>query len=642
MTDRNKTVFGKFMKKNVPSQLYDDGITKLKVMPGEFVPEAMIKRFNMAPGLFVHPDSLLSEGAFEFAAEHKEHFIVTIIRDMNGRGDVLMASVIAKALKYRYGDQVTVQYVVHDGYEDILKYNPYVDKVFTGRGQVKQADIQINVNDLEFKSELQEYEKTGNIVKNRASIYLENLGLWLENKTPVYIVQREEKIWAKAELLKRHYVKEKGKLIGVEMEGSNISRTYPHMKEVIKLLEKAKYQVIILDEKVNDKYRYNIRQLGAIVDQCDLIVSSNTFGYHLAGALKKHAVAIFGSCNGNIWVQDYEKITACELKCQNTGASYAPHNGTPKGKCWWDLTCLSGSRARKSGEKSVKEAPECLTKIKPEKVVREVKKHFKTKKVLIVVLTWNLSYLSKQMIDSIRSFHDYDILVLDNDSTDDTVEWCIKNNIEVKVDKLPVDEAWNIGLEEAYNRGYDYALICNNDCILSSSYIDTVIEVAERRKSFTTTGKVVNKYESTEVKFSDIIKDLELPEKIMVPGDYSAILISRKCIETLGGFRHFAPRYQCDEDYMLRIRLLGQDLIKTYATTFFHKHGAGVKENKDYNMKRRVEEWNAGEEAFLKEWKIRIYGENRTVLNNLEKIKQLNPDWKGKIYFPLKLKRGKK
>ena len=608
------------MKVNIPPQVVYDPRTHeaRRFSPGEFVPQYIIDRYKMAKEFF-HPDSARNDGAFEFASKHKGIFSVAIIRDMNGRGDVLMASVIAKALKARYGDKVRVWYCVREGYGRLVENNPWIDRVYTNRQTMldDSPDINYNVNDLEFRVELQDWERDRCVRRNRTQIYLEQMGLNLENRKPLYVVTKKEREWAIDELKRRGY--DPGRtLVGLQFFGSNPSRTYPGMERVKRLLDKS-YQTIVLDAQDGVKYRYDMSQVGALVEQCTVTISSNSFAYHLAGALGKRGVAIFGSCDGNIWCEDYEKIHPVQIDC-------------PMGqeKCWWKLGCIEGGTLR---EKEVKQAPLCLSAIAPEVVVQAVEDHFKVKKVLVVVLTYNLLYLTLQMLDSVRSYHNHDVLVIDNKSSDGTAARCRGLGYEVISKALTVADAWNLGLKEGYDRGYDYVLLCNNDIILSATYIDKVVEVAERQRAGAVTGQVINRSDGTEFNFAEKTREIETPVIIMAPGDYSALLISKSCIKTIGGFMNFSPRYQADEDHLLRLRLSGIELIKTYETTFFHKHGAVVHELKK-EAERKHLDWDIGVKAFKREWKIDPYSD-RIELNSLDNIKAKNPGWKDKIYRSL-------
>ena len=610
---------GKLLRSDISSQQFYDQWGETKIFkPGQFVSDADIEKFSIPDKYFVHPDSLRILGAFDFAYKKKGRFTVGVIRTARGAGDILIATVLAKALKAEYGKYVSVWFCVLPEYAALLRHNPWIDRVFTSREQLERAkpDVVFNTNDLEFRAPVKEFESPEHF-KNRTDIYLEGIGLYVENKTPLYVVTEAERKWAKEELSRKGY-KEGVPLIGIQMQASNPSRTYPRMAEVVGLLKQQGYQVFILDNKTKrGKWEYNLRQVGALVEQMDLLITPDSFFYHLAGALKKRAIVLFGSTDGKVWVEDYEKVTPVEIPC-------------PRGlrrKCWWRLECIPGNSLE---EKAKKATPQCLALIDPQKIMMEVDKHFKAKKILVVFLTYNFLTLSKQAIDSVRSFHNYDIFVVDNESSDGTVDWLKEEGINYISKKTTVAQAYNIGLKRAYEGGYDYCLLCNNDIILASDYIDTVVETAERRGSYLVVGKVV---EGSQY-YSDFRRrDIEASVSMMEAGDYSAVLISRNCIKEIGKFdERFGPRYQEDEDHLLRVRLAGHEFIRTYRTCFLHLLGQVVKAIPKERISHEAN-WQRNVALFKKKWHIDPYLQ-RQDLPNLKLIRDKNPDWKDKIKIP--------
>lgn len=630
MRKRDTSVFaarfqGCLLKPNEPSRTcYNKNGDPKTFIPGTFVPNDVIRAFRMKSHWFIHPDTLRVAGAFEFAHKKKGKFSVGIIRMMPGRGDILMASVLAKALKYRYGDDVQCWFAVREGYASILENNPFVDRVFSSQEQMMRAvpDININVDDLEFKVEKKDFERDGKITRNRASIYLEQLGLHLENKTPVYIVTEEEKIWASERLRELGYRNSSAPIVGVQLYGSNPSRTYPFMDKVVEKLKAQGRQVLLLDAQSDDKYLYDLRQVAALINQLDVVVTPNSFFYHLAGALKKRAVAIFGYTDGKIWTEDYEKTIAVEIPCPEK-----------KSKCWWRIECNPGNTLRDK-ERSV---PPCLRQVTPDMICQAVDKHFEARKILVVVLTYNFVDMSIQMVDSIRSFHNYDVVVIDNKSTDDTAIWAKEEGLEFICKKQSVATAWNRGLMLAYNRGYDYCLLCNNDIILSPSYIDTVVECIERRKAYAVTGNVVDRVavkKPTFSRFAEMVKKVEVAIMGQKAGDYSALLVSREGIEKVGKFNEaYGPRYQADEDHLLRVRLAGSEVTRTYATTFLHLLGQVIKKIPEARA-THLSDWERNTRLFKRMWNIDLYSD-RKVFNNIDEIKRKNPDWKQRVLIPI-------
>lgn len=608
---------GKVLRKNISQQgFYGAGAPNVRIFkPGEFVENTIIKDYRIPSHLFVHPDSLRNMGAFDFAAKKKKIFTVGIIRTVEGLGDVLILSVIGKALKNQYPGKVKVWFVVRPGHEVLLENNPYIDKVFTSEKALmdERPDVHINVNDLEFKTEIRDEEK---IVCNRTVLYLSKMGLSVENKTPTYIVTEKEKDWAKKELKKLGYDLEKS-IIGIQLYGSNISKTYPHMGKVGEKLKKKGYQIFYLDIK---PYEYELREIAAIANEMTLMITPNSFFYHLAGALKKRAAALFGYTDGKIWTEDYEKVTHVQIPCPKGGK-----------RCWWKIECVPGTSLQ---EKENKATPDCLAKIPIEQVLEEVDNHLiKRKRVFVLMLTYNGLGMTKMAIDSFRSFHDYDIFIVDNVSTDGTIKWLEKNNIKYISKKTSVAQALNVGLKKAYDEKYDYVLVCNNDIVVEENYIDKLVETAERRKCLAVSGRIINKGDRI-VELPPKVRAAESLMLVTIAGSFSALLLSRKCLEVVGKFdERYYPRYQEDDDYLLRIRLFEGELTYVYSTAFLHLLGQVVK----HIPKERINmstDWGRNVQQYRKKWGFDPYKE-RNVHMNLKNVKRRCPDWRKKILIPL-------
>lgn len=611
---------GKVLRKDItPQGFYGFTESSPRIFkPGEFVENKVIKDYKIPGHLFIHPDSLRNQGAFDFAAKKKKIFTVGIIRTVKGLGDVLILSVIGKALKNQYPGRVKVWFATHPGHEVLLENNPYIDKVFTSEKALmdEHPDVYINVNDLEFKTEIRDEEK---IICNRAVLYLDKMGLSVENKTPTYVVTEKEKDWAKKELKKLGHDLQKS-IIGIQLYGSNISKTYPHMGKVAEELRKKGYQIFYLDTK---PYEYELREIAAIANEMTLMITPNSFFYHLAGALKKRAVALFGYTDGKIWTEDYEKVTPVQILC-------------PKGekRCWWKIECIPGTSLQ---EKENKTTPDCLAKIPIEQILEEVDNHLiKRKRVFILVLTYNGLEMTKTAIDSFRSFHDYSIFVVDNVSNDGTIEWLEKNNIKYVSKKTSVAQALNIGLKKAYDEKYDYVLVCNNDIVVEENYIDKVVGIAERRKCLAVSGRIINKGEKIR-ELPPKVRAAESPMNVTIAGSFSALLLSRKCLEVIGKFdERYYPRYQEDDDYLLRIRLFEGELIYTYSTAFLHLLGQVVK----HIPKERINmstDWGRNVQQYRKKWGFDLYKE-RNVHMDLKNVKRHCSDWEKKILISLSKK----
>lgn len=107
------------------------------------------------------------------------------------------------------------------------------------------------------------------------------------------------------------------------------------------------------------------------------------------------------------------------------------------------------------------------------------------KKICAVVVTCNRKKLLKENLNSLinQTYKDFDILLIDNASTDGTKEY-IKDEIENKTIKVKYinTEAnlggaggFNIGVKEALKQGYDFAWLMDDDTIPTKTALESLV-----------------------------------------------------------------------------------------------------------------------------------------------------------------------
>lgn len=97
----------------------------------------------------------------------------------------------------------------------------------------------------------------------------------------------------------------------------------------------------------------------------------------------------------------------------------------------------------------------------------------------IIILTYNQLDYTKQCIDSIRKYTaagTYELIVIDNKSTDGTPEWLSQQH-----DILAVLNDRNEGFPKGCNQGIALAkgenvLLLNNDVIVTPRWLDLLVE----------------------------------------------------------------------------------------------------------------------------------------------------------------------
>jgi GT2 family glycosyltransferase len=105
-------------------------------------------------------------------------------------------------------------------------------------------------------------------------------------------------------------------------------------------------------------------------------------------------------------------------------------------------------------------------------------------KVFIIILNWNGKEDTLECLDSVQSvdYPNYDTVVVDNGSSDESVKSIRKEFLEVKVIETGKNLGFaggnNVGIRYALGNGADYILILNNDTIVDPQLLKAFIKVA--------------------------------------------------------------------------------------------------------------------------------------------------------------------
>jgi ADP-heptose:LPS heptosyltransferase len=562
-------------KTRAPEIFYDSNRDPVVLRPGEARFEKIMAEADVS-GFFLNPELWNAQKTLEAIAPNKE--LVRILMDaskVERWGDHLQLTVIPKAYMEVFGPKVKIHVLVPEKFVPVWQENPDIDGILVEPPRNIEFDLSLDVNDLELKWREKVMDRVRGY-RNRTELFLENLGLALVNKIPVLVLTDEEKEAARKALEKPAPVRRP--LIGIARFGSCPAKTYPKMLEVSALLQKD-YDIVYLDEKLPDGgYATTFREMAAVISNCDIVVANDSAVLHVAGALRKRIVAVFGYVDGKIYAEDYEKAIVVQAPC--------PYGKSP---CWWDIPCLKGKSYQ---EKEQAGTAHCLDCLEPQTVVDAVQKHLKPKKILACMLTFNLLNMTKKALASIRSFNDVDILVVDNESSDGTPEWLLANGYTFVSKKMGVANACNIGVRKFLaDKSYDAFLLLNNDIILQRGTIDGLLAAMLRSGDYwgITAAEAENVSPWCIDSAKPSKKGVEVIEDIPASA-YSCTIFSRKCFETIGVFdERFFPRYIEDNDLTLRIRLAGGKFVKDWGTIFYHVLGGVIKTNE---MERLSHDFN--------------------------------------------------
>lgn len=191
--------------------------------------------------------------------------------------------------------------------------------------------------------------------------------------------------------------------------------------------------------------------------------------------------------------------------------------------------------------------------------------------IYIIIATYNgMDWLPK----CLASTRPYPVIIVDNDSTDGTSEYIEKEHSDIVLlgqkKNLGFGKANNIGISYALNKGADYVFLLNQDAYLFPDTIPSLMNVQDTNRSYGILSPVhinnsKNKLDTNFSNyvscnnapyfFSDFVLQKELQTIYEVPFiNAAAWLISRACLEVVGGFDPIFFHYGEDDNFCQRVK----------------------------------------------------------------------------------------
>jgi GT2 family glycosyltransferase len=219
----------------------------------------------------------------------------------------------------------------------------------------------------------------------------------------------------------------------------------------------------------------------------------------------------------------------------------------------------------------------------------------KEPKVSILIVNWNKKRLLENCLNSIEKitkYPNYSIIVVDNGSSDGSVElvkskfhsvnlFCLKHNRGFAI-------ANNLGMSAALENNADYILLLNNDTlIIQGDWLRKIVEKAEENRKIGIVGcklvypngKIQHVGCRLNVRGLDWIDPQSLP---IVPEDFdvdvvlgACFLIKREVIDAIGFLDEaFSPFQDEESDFCFRAKKAGYRIFTTLSVKVVHLHGA--------------------------------------------------------------------
>ena len=206
-------------------------------------------------------------------------------------------------------------------------------------------------------------------------------------------------------------------------------------------------------------------------------------------------------------------------------------------------------------------------------------------KILAVIVTYNRRDDLQHCISSLRkqTFRDFDILVVNNGSTDDTKEY-LDNEQELIVihqENLGGAGGFYTGEKYAYDNGYEWGWLMDDDGIADSKQLETLMKYASENQHPVLNALVLNKDKPDELSFyapvkrADELKEKELTFDFVHP--FNGTLIHRSVIEKVGMIKKEMFIWGDEMEYMERLRVNGYTPVTVVGAIHYHPKEKGKK-----------------------------------------------------------------
>lgn len=234
---------------------------------------------------------------------------VALIERKRGLGDVLMTTSFIKHIQDKFPRNV-IWYACDNDVAPVLEFNPRIDKIIPV-GKVPRIKDKVSrhimlTNVVEDYKENKEKNK-----KDRIDLFYEYAGVrMVESPKMEYYLQPEEDKWAKK------VFKSKKKILGFGIQSYAPFRQWPK-ENWVKLINKLRdeYEIVLFGDRpdpilgtgiINSASLVSVRQLGALINQCSIVISGDTSIYHFAEALGVKNIPLFGSIPPEARIKYYE------------------------------------------------------------------------------------------------------------------------------------------------------------------------------------------------------------------------------------------------------------------------------------------------------------------------------------------------
>jgi hypothetical protein len=238
------------------------------------------------------------------------------------------------------------------------------------------------------------------------------------------------------------------------------------------------------------------------------------------------------------------------------------------------------------------------------------------KKLAIILVNWNSYQLTNDTLQSLyqTSYQDYDIICVDNASTDDSLNQLKTNHAGIIILTCDQNTGFtggnNKGMQYALAHGYAYTLLLNNDVAVESDFLEPLVQALDANENLGAVqpliyfhhdrtliwnaGSRYNKWLGVTKTIGYNKKDNDQKERYQNQGDTKAtqpiqniawitgcaFMVKNEVLKKVGLLYEPFFIYYEDVDLSFRIKNAGYDLGYTPASVIYHIAGMSHKSSK--------------------------------------------------------------
>lgn len=508
-----------------------------------------------------------------------------IFRSLGGIGDVLMTSPIVEAVYRRY-PHFKITYSCPAEFLPLMENNPFIYDLKPFREDIvgKKWDV---VTDLTRDCIKYEISHQPDVKKNRTEVFTEKCGLDVrEIPRPKMFLSTNEILAARQELKKFNALK-----IGLVLKSNAPVRNWPYFNELRQRLLKTYQDCCILEfckyrpkywqggDQVYPVFGRGLRDVAALINECDLVISPDTGLAHIASALRVPTLWIFTHVDGHVRTKGYDNVWVMQKIPEDC----------PKGThCWYEIPC----RTQMDINPELTSNAPCAKSVGVESVLGKVKEILEKPNLSYVVVYKDNPEMTQECINLIKDNKkcNDEMILVDNGSKvkhqfDDAKKGvkCLRNE-----ENLGCIIGRNQGMKQASGR---FLLTLDNDQYISPRTMHALMN---------TEGDVVGveAWSMDEGGWAFDIKD-KRGQLAYVGG--GGMLVKKKVAEKIDYLsEEYAPAWFSDPDFCFKAVEAGYKITcQPYAGIQHLKHRTVMKQD-DFDSEAV---WQRSHKIFVKKWR---------------------------------------